>query len=194
MALTIVTGPATEPVIVADINNHLRLTGTAGSGDTIISDFITSARRHCEQFQNRAYIEQTWNLILDRFPGEKYIEIPRPPLLSVSHVKYYGTGGTANTMTTSAYYADTDSEPGRVHLEYNEIWPTETLRPANGVEVQFIAGYGSAAASVPSEIKQSIMLLVGHMWEHRENSDIKEVIETADGAHSLLWLERIVPV
>lgn len=194
MALTIVTEPASEPVSTADINDHLRLTGTSGSGDTIIAGLITAARRHCERFQNRSYIEQTWKLILDDFPDCDYIEIPRPPLMSATSIVYYSTGGTATTMTAANYYIDKASEPGRLHLQYGESWPTQTLRPAAGVEVQFIAGYGSAAASVPGEIKLAIKLLVGHVWEHRENTDIKEIMEIAYGVSAMLWPERVVPI
>lgn len=194
MALTIVTEPSAEPVSTGDINDFLRLTGTAGSGDSIISGLITAARRYCERFQNRAYIEQTFNLVLDEFPDGDYIELPRPPLIAVSSVTYYSTGGTSNTMSTSLYYVDTKGQPGRVHLEYGEAWPSETLRPANGVVVEYTAGYGSAAASVPAEIKEAIKLVVGHLWERREATDIKEVYEVPLGVHGLLWSERVVPV
>jgi len=195
MALTLVTKPTIEPVTLEEAEDHLRLSETStGVEDTIILGYITTARRHCERFQNRAFIHQTWNLVFDTFPDEKYITVPLPPLVSVTHVKYYGTGGTANTMTASSYIVDTDSEPGRLYLAYGECWPSTTLRPANGVEIQYVCGYGSAASSVPTEVKTAIKLLVGHLYEHREATDIKQVIETAFGASALLWPERIVPI
>ena len=195
MAQTIVTGPTIEPVTLQEAKDHLRITETdIGSEDTLLLGFIAAARRHCESVHNRAYLEQTWNLILDDFPDEDYIRVPLPPLVSVAHVKYYGTGGTASTMTAANYYEDTDSEPGRVYLGYGESWPSATLRPAAGVEVQFTAGYGSVASAVPAEIKQAIMLLVGHMYERREDTDIKEVVSVPFGVYELLGVDRVVPV
>jgi len=195
MALTIVTEPTVEPVDLEEVEDHLRLSDTStGEEDVVIQSYIKAARRYCERIQNRAYLHQTWDLILDGWPDGNYIEIPRPPLVSVTHVKYYETDETENTMSTGLYYVDTDSEPGRVHLQYGETWPTETLRPANGVAVRFVAGYGSVSSLVPAEIKQALKLLVGHMYERREATDIKEVLEITPGAMDLLWLDRIVPV
>lgn len=198
MALTIVTGPTLEPVTLAEIEDHLRISETStGEEDTLLEGWINAARRYCEQVQNRAYLHQSWALVLDGFPSVDWIDLPRPPLVSVTHLKYYGTGGTATTMTAANYIVDAYSEPGRLYLAYGESWPTETLRPANGVEVQFLAGYGSVASLVPFEIKQAIKLVVGHWYENRETTGrmgAAELNEIPLGAESLLWLNRVVPV
>jgi len=200
MALTIVTQPAIEPLDLDEVKDHLRLSETSGNDeDTTIMAFLTAARRYCEAFQNRAYLEQTWKLTLERFPSEAWITLPRPPLMSVTSVKYYGTGGTATTMTAGNYYADTASEPGKLRLGYGESWPSAVLRPGVGVEVEYVAGYGSAASSVPAEITQAIKLVVGHMYEHRENDDVGHrhpdwVKNAFVGADSLLTLNRVWPV
>lgn len=197
MSLTIVTEPTVEPLDLEEIEDHLRLSETSdGSEDTVILGFAKAARRFCELEQRRAYLHQTWNLILDDFPSGDCITIPRPPLVSVTHLKYYGTGGTSNTMTAANYYVDTDSEPGKLCLAYNEIWPTETLRPNNGIEIQFLAGYGSVASLVPEEIKTAMKLIIGHLYDHRENDDVKQmspdwIKRNLMGAESILGLDRI---
>jgi len=199
MALTIVTAPTREPLDLEELEEHLRLSETStGAEDMPLLWYLETARRYCEKAQGRAYLEQTLRLTLDRWPAGKYIEIPRPPLISISHVKYYATGGTAATMTAGNYYVDTAGEPGRVHLGYGESWPSETLRPANGVEVEFVAGYGSVATAVPAEIKQAIKLLVGHLYENREAVVAQrfggEHSEMPYGVEALLWLDRVVPI
>ena len=199
MALTIVTEPALEPVSVAELNDFLRLTGTAGSSDTILTALTVAARRYCEGVQNHAYIDQVLLLTSDGFPGGSYIELPMGPITSVASVVYYSTANSANTMTAANYYVDTVSSPARLHLAYGEIWPSLTLRPANAVEVQYTAGYGSAAASVPEEARHAIKLIVGHMYEHREGSDVKQmspewIKNSFVGVDSLLWLDRVVPI
>lgn len=197
MALTIVTEPAIEPLTLEQIEDHLRLSETSTGGeDGLLLIFLTSARRYCELVQGHAYIEQTWNLVLDDFPSGDTIKIPRPPLMSVSHVKSYGSGGTATTMTAGRYYVDTDSKPARVVLLSGESWPDTPGRPASGVEVQFVAGYGSAASSVPQEVRQAIQLVIGHMYEHREGSDVKAmspnwIKNSFMGVNAILGLDRI---
>ena len=197
MALTIVTEPATEPLTLAEIEEHLRLSETStGSEDALLLIFLTAARRYCELVQKHAYIEQTWNLVLDDFPSARSIKIPRPPLMSVTHVKSYGAGGTAATMTAGRYYVDTDSKPGRVVLGSGESWPSTPEQPASGVEVQFVAGYGSVATLVPGEVKQAIQLVIGHMYERREGSDVPQmspewIKKSFMGVDAILGLDRI---
>ena len=82
-------------------------------------------------------------------------------------VKYYDTDDIATFMDAGDYLFDSKSEPGRLALNYGETWPSTTLRPANGVCVSFIAGYG-AASTVPRAIKQAMLLIIGHLYENRE--------------------------
>jgi len=193
MALKLITPPASEPITLAEAKPHLRVDIT--DDDTLITNLIIAARQYCEKFQNRAYITQTWELWLDVWPEKDYITIPLPPLQSVVHVKYYGTDDTEYTMDTADYFVDTKSEPGRVALAYGKSWPTTTLRPANGVAVQFTAGYGDAASAVPETVKQAMYLLIGHWYENREATLAGTVSREVEFAvHSLLWQERIVPV
>ena len=46
-------------------------------------------------------------------------------------------------------------------------WPTDALRAINGVEVEFIAGYG-VGADVPAPIREALLLCVGDMHNNRE--------------------------
>jgi len=195
MALIAATAVATVTTAVtdADIRTHLHI--DAGDASALVNTYINTAEDYCEKFQNRAYIEQIWYLYLDEFPRASFIAIPLPPLMSVSSVTYYGTGGTANTMASgTTYIVDTYSEPGRLSLAYGESWPSIDMRPVNGVRVKFTAGYGSAATSVPTFVKQAIKLLVGHWYEHREDTDIKLLENIPAGADSLLMFERIWPI
>lgn len=166
----------------------------ASAEDALLEALITTAREWCEGYQNRAYISQTRELWLDDWPGADYIKIPLPPLQAVNSIKYYDTDDTAATMDTVDYFVDTKSEPGRVSLAYSKSWPTTTLRPINGVCVEFEAGYGDAANDVPYRVKQAMLLLIGHLYEHREQSTEKALSEIPFGVKALLGLDRVVPV
>lgn len=190
MALKLITPPVIEPVTLEEAKSHCRIDGN--DEDFLITSLIVAAREHCEGFQNRAYITQTWQLWLDYWPPGSIIPIPKPPLQSVVDVKYYDTNDTEETLATTDYFVDDKSDPGRLMLK---ALPAVVLRPVNGVCVEFTAGYGDDAEAVPQKVKQAMLLLIGHWHESREaiiTGTITREVEFA--VRSLLWLDRVVPI
>lgn len=164
--IVLVTPPTAEPVTLAEAKLFLRVDVT--DDDALITELIAAARKRNEEKQGRAYVTQTWDLFLDEWPEKDGpIEVPRPPLQSVTSVKYTKSGGSVVTLAATEYYVDTASEPGRVVLNVDKSWPSDELRSANGIEVRFVAGYG-AASTVPEQIKDAVKELVAHWYEHRD--------------------------
>lgn len=163
-ALKLINAPTSEPVTVSEVKARLRI--TISDEDADLATMISQARELCEAHCNRAFITQTYSLYLDRFPSEwdhekrvytlKEIRLPRPPLQSVTWVKYYDPAGVQQTLDPSEYYVTTGGEPGRVVPV--DSWPATQDRP-EAVEVRFVAGYG-LAASVPAAAKAAILLTV----------------------------------
>ena len=188
---------ATVAVIACEFGVSV-VTNEPGVPDSdLINSYITSAREYCEGFQNRAYITQTWELWLDGFPCKDVIDIPLPPLISVSSVKYYDYLNSESTLDPAYYFVDTKSEPGRICLNYGYLWPSTVLRHYNGVCITFVAGYGATSASVPQKARQAILLLFGDYYANR---DAKTAGESTSGnanasilnaVERLLWMERI---
>lgn len=184
-----VTDATTEPLTTAEAKAHLDVTGS--NDDTLIDDIVTAAREFIEGATNRALITQTWDLFLDEFPVTNAIIVPWPPLATVTSVKYTpDVDSSTTTFASSKYIVDTNSEPGRIVLEKDEVWPTDSLKSVNGVEVRFVAGYG-AASDVPKRTKQMVRLLVGHWYQNPEavvTGTITKEIEL--GVQTLSWGTR----
>lgn len=163
-ALKLITAPASEPVTVSEAKARLHI--TIDDEDTDLAAMIPESRELCEAGCQRAFVTQTYSLYLDRFPrGCGEIRLPRPPLQSVTWVKYYDGAGDLQTLDASAYYVTTGAEPGRIRpVTY---WPETQLRP-EAVEVQFVAGYGLAAA-VPSAAKSAILLTIKSLRDAPES-------------------------
>ena len=166
MALKLITAPAAEPVSTSEAKSHLRVDTTAD--DTYIGTLITVARQNVESHLRRALISQTWEVVLDDFPAG-VIRLPKPPLASVTSIKYTDDEGNESTYSSANYVVDTDTEPGRVVLKSGQTWPAVTLAAVNGVRVRYVAGYGAAGSNVPQAIRQAILLVIGSLYENRED-------------------------
>jgi len=236
---------ATVGVATCDFGVDIIVSDSDTTEDNELDIIIGTAREYCEGFQNRAYLEQTWELWLDEFPEDDYIKLPLPPLycpaitagafvtgvtyriLSIGTtdftligaaantvgvvftatgagtgtgtatasviISYYGTDNTVYYMDAGDYTIDDkDQFEPKVFLNYGESWPSTTLRPHNGVCVTFIAGYGATASSVPLKVKQAMLLLIGHLYEHREAVTDKQLTNAPLAVDSLLWQERVL--
>ena len=167
MALKLSTAPTVEPVSIADAKAQSRI--DIADEDTLIADMVKGARQYAERITSSSFITQTWQLVLDSWPGRE-IFLPKGPLQSVTSIKYYDADDTEYTVTSTDYIVDTYSKPGRIFIKSTASWPTTTLRDINGVIITFVAGYGDTASTVPSDIKAAIRLMFGDLYENRENS------------------------
>lgn len=182
-ACNVTSEPAAEPVSTAEAKTHLRVTGS--DDDTYIDTLVKSARRHVEQHLHRALITQTRALRLDEFPSEDCIELPYGPVQSVSSVAYLDADGATQTWSSANYRADIYSVPPRVSLAYGISWPT-TRGVSHSVTVTYVCGYGTTGASVPTEIVHAIKLIVGHLYENREENVAFSMEAMPFGVNALL--------
>lgn len=186
-----VSAPSVEPVSLADAKLHLRV--DIDDDDDLITGLIVAAREHAEEVTRRALITQTWNYYRDDFPAGETLLIPRPPLQSVGGIYYTPDEGSEQEISNDEYQVDAHGEPGRVVLTSGASWPGDALVRANGLRVQFVAGYGDEADDVPEPIRLAIKMMVGHWYENREWSvatgNIQEVPFAVD---ALLRSSRVL--
>ncbi len=164
--------------------------------DAHLALLITAARKHVENRTGRALITQTWQTYLDGWPSSMdddstVIMLPRPPLKTVSSVKYTDYAGTESTFAATNYDVDTISEPGLIRLGYGKSWAGATLRPTNPIVIEHICGYGDAGSDVPEDIRIFIMMLAGSMYENRETEIIGATVNELKFAEHLLDNYRI---
>jgi uncharacterized phiE125 gp8 family phage protein len=189
MAVKIVTPPTVEPISTTEAKLHLKVDAT--DDDTLIANLITAAREMVEAITRRALITQTWDLVVDQFPEGDAMEIPFPPLQTITSVQYTDKDNVTKTFANTSYAVDIYSEPGRIKLVYGYAWPGVALYTLNGVKVRFTAGFGAAATAVPSKYKEAMLMLLGHWYANREAIiDIRKSSEVPLGVYSLLWLDR----
>lgn len=160
MSLKLKSAPATGAVTLAEAKDYLRIADS--QNDAEIASLVLALTERAELWTGRSFVDQSWTFWLDSLPITKscyarQIEIPRPPLQSVTHIKTYDAVGTGAVFPASSYFVDTVSSPGRIVLQEGHSWPAGGLRLANAVEIEFIAGYGSVGA-VPPALREGILL------------------------------------
>jgi uncharacterized phiE125 gp8 family phage protein len=162
MTAALITPPAIEPVLLDDAKAYLRI--DADDDDALVTAAITAARVHVEALTRRCLIEQQWRVYLDAWPRKRIVALAVAPLISVEAVTVYDTGGDPHVVDEDDYEVDTASVPGRLVL--SAAVPVAT-RQINGIEIELTAGYGASSIDVPSALRQAIMMLVAHWYEHR---------------------------
>lgn len=165
MSLSVYIEPYAEPLSLTEAKNHLRIISTDTTDDILITNLIKAARQSCELFQNRAYVAQTFKLILDDFGGATEIVIPRPPLIGVDSVQYIDTSGVTRTLATTVYDTDTYSQPARIVLAYAQSWPS-IRGDIKSVIITYKAGY---VAPVTVDVDTDIFTISGRTFS---NGDI----------------------
>ena len=180
-SLLVYTEPTVEPVTFDEAKSFCRIDTSENDDNTLLTALIKAAREWCQGYTNRTFTATTYTQTLDYFPDcNGAIRLGNPPIQSVTHLKYYDTNGTQQTWSSSNYSVDTASEPGRIILAYNTVWPSYR-DIENAIEVRYVAGYASAAV-VPQSIKQAMLLLVGQMYEYREPEITGTIISNVEFA------------
>jgi len=164
MVHVLTAAPAAEPIGLAEAKAHLRV--DTSDEDTLISSLSVAARMLIERTLGLALITQGWSHYIDAWPHGCCIALPLSPVQTVSAVTLHDPDGGTNVLDPGDYTVDVLSDPARIVL--TSAVPSLGLRPFNGFEVAFVAGFGDAGASVPQPIRQALLLMVAHWFERRE--------------------------
>ena len=179
-----VTASNDSPAIsTADMKAFLRVDDSAE--DDLIASYVTTATEAVKQYLRRALLTETFVFKADGFThpdaddrlmalgpgvhtasvpyvlgGGDTLDLPFPPLQSVTTVVTYDRSDNSSTYAASRYGVDLQS--GRIYLNESETWPTN-LRAQDAVEVTYVAGYGSG--SIPEPILEAIRQYVSGLYD-----------------------------
>lgn len=173
-SLSLVSGPAEEPVTLAEVKQHCRV--DYDDDDALLSTLISAATERVERELNRDLMQRTWDFVFDEFPCDAYDDaflLPRNPVQSVTSITYTDeAGNTGQTVATSVYGVNVNDEPAVVYLQDEQDWP-DVLDQRESVTVRFVTGYAGTGdspvsrANVPNAIRIAIMMLVADMYQNR---------------------------
>ncbi len=172
--------------------------------DTLVSSLVSAARQWFEIACDRQFMTASWQMKIPGFFAACWsrmtgrlgayefgvfgtggrIDLPYPPLHSVTSITYLDTSNVLQTLSPTLYNVVTSTTPGAVEPIWTTIWPTTYLHP-EAVTITFQAGYGTAT-QVPELVKSGIKLLADHWYKRGDTTDIPPAVKAiacAGGAY-----------
>lgn len=159
---TLVTAATTYPLDVFTAKQHIRAIDDVE--DDLVQAWIKAAVDEFEMETGRQIMPATWEYWLDAFPSERKIELPRPPLLSVTSVQYINADGDLVDFTdgSPAIAQWQVKAPDGVYARRGWIEPLNGVswpiarNESGAVRIQFQAGY----SDVPELFKGVLLRMV----------------------------------
>ncbi|MGD1885982.1 MAG: head-tail connector protein, partial [Cohaesibacteraceae bacterium] len=162
MTLVQLVSPAIEPVGLADFKAHARI--DTDEDDTLCLAILLAARTHVETLAGKVLITQGWRITADQAPKDGIMALLVRPVQSVDAVTLYDAEGTPTMLEETDWLADLGGRWPRVQLRRPAAM---RLRGMHGIEVDVTAGYGDNSVDVPSVLRQAILMLAAHWYDHR---------------------------
>ena len=192
MAVDLVTitalGSIAVAVTTAEAKTHMRVDHS--TDDTYIDTLIDVATTQVQAETGFKLLDQAVELRADSFRDDGLLD-PRNadimrlrvgPVSAVTSVKYDDGDDSEQTFSSSSYWEDILSVPGRVRVKTQ--WP-ETRDKIAAVRVRLQVGYATASV-VPEHFKLAVKLLVGHWYENREEVSELSLAPIPRGVSSIL--------
>ena len=102
--------------------------------------------------------------------------------MAVTEITAYDTGGAGHVVPLAQFMG----EPDRLLLPAT-VGGMPVLRERQGIEIDYVAGFGTEPEDVPTDIRAALLALVGYWHEHRD-----AVIVAGSGAVVPSGFDRMV--
>lgn len=187
-----------------EVKSFIRVDNT--DDDDLIMEFIGASVQAIQNYTRRSIVNKTYEFTIDRpsgfedgieslgagdhtgsrsylSGGGSWIDLPLPPLVSVTSITTYDTANTA-TVFSSAYY-QLNLSSGRIYLNQGQVWPV-ALRDRAAMVIRYVAGYGAAFSDIPVDLRLAIKGHVGAMYDSRTLLTIPDAIKKNLSGYRLL--------
>jgi uncharacterized phiE125 gp8 family phage protein len=161
MGAILLLPPAAEPLSLVEAKQFLRV--AHAEDDAVITALIAAARHHVEALTRCALLTQTWRLVLDAWPGDGRLRPRIGPLQALAAVRVYDLTGPAQAVDLEGFVVD-----GAANAIAARRWALPAPgRPAAGIELDVVCGFGADPGDVPPDLRQALRLLVAHWYDNR---------------------------
>ena len=170
-SVILITAPSVDVISLANVKTALGITTTSQDGvlQAALDAVVAQIDPASGGWLGRALRPQTWELRLSSFYEHRHcwdkwghgaIELPYPPLISITSIKYDDYSGTERTLVANTDYRTIDiGSNGRQAVAplYNGSWPNARC-DLGSVRIRFQAGYSNSPDVMPAAIPQAVAL------------------------------------
>jgi len=171
----VITAPTVLPVSLAEVKEHLRLDPDDDTQDDYLTFLIQTATEFAEERLKRVLINTKFRTYRDWF--ECCILLRRSKLQTLDLFEYL-VDGTFTTVDSDLYYTTDESDYSKIVLKNESCYPTDKDDQLQSIKIEFTAGYGSTAASVPPKIKMALLNHIAALYENRGDCDNASISAT----------------
>ena len=125
-------------------------------------------------------------MVLDDWPEGQVIRLPVSPMISLTEIRCYDGDGRAHQIGLEQFLPDGQASPARIICPA-AIEGAPVLRRRMGIEIDYLAGFGTEPQDVPADLVQSVRTLVAYWYENRD-----AVLVSGAGASVPAGFERLV--
>lgn len=181
MIIEDIIAPATEPLLLEEVRQHLRLSHR--DDDTVIATMISSARAHMEAYVGLALINRSvrisaasWHEFDVKGPRAelssenlhcvpvgntpKKLSLPVRPIFSIQTIDIIEPDGTQTTWGAENYHLMPGLIP-ELTLSKGSHWPSVDGSPT-AIQINAVAGFGESWNDIPPDLHQALLRLVTH--------------------------------
>ena len=174
----------TDQISLSDVKAHLRVSWS--TENTAITNILKAAYSICSEYIGLSIIASEYTLFMDRFPNaneDSWFLLPYScGETTISGLKYYGTDNVeviwdASDIATYLSYDSTRTTWVRVYPSVGKTFPSTASRPA-AFNISYDTGYkdaGTSENSLPNDIRAAILLMVGNLYENRQDNIVGRI-------------------
>jgi uncharacterized phiE125 gp8 family phage protein len=180
MTSYLLAGPAEEPVSLVEAKAFLKVDDAAEDG--LITTLIGAARLHVEGVTGKALLAQSWRIVLDDWPDNGVVKLPVSPLIAITGISATDDNGGGHEIALDQFRSELDRL-----IVPRLVVGMPMLQERQGIEIDYVAGFGTEPEEVPADLRQAMLGLIAHWHEHRD-----AVIVAGSGAVVPSGFDRLV--
>lgn len=164
----IVTPPSGHPVTLEQAKAQLRVDAGDTTDDAFINRLIAAAHRAVENMLGYPVLRQTRGTHLTGFASPcAAVWLGGGDSPAIDEVRYYDASGVLQVLDPTQYQIDDISRLATLWPAPGVTWPATQAGRVGAVQIDWSAGWASAAA-VEADLIEAMLLLISHWDQNRE--------------------------